>query len=147
MFSARSTDLKSPQWKSPHWPLPRQIPSSLIKFLIVGTFNTFAGLATIFLLKWRLAMTDAAANAAGYLVGLTISFSLNRHWTFRGSTSALPAAALRFVAVFVAAYLINLGTVLTLTGAAGVNGYLAQAAGVLPYTTVFYLGSRYIAFR
>jgi putative flippase GtrA len=126
--------------------LPRVISLSLIKFLLVGVVNTLGGLSTICLLKWLLEANDAAANAGGYFIGLMISFTLNRQWTFGHSGAVMPAAA-RFVAVFAVAYLANLGTVLTLIQQFGVNGYLAQAIGVLPYTTLFYLGSRYVAFR
>jgi hypothetical protein len=28
-----------------------------------------------------------------------------------------------------------------------VNAYAAQAAGIVPYTALFYLGSRFLAFR
>jgi putative flippase GtrA len=125
---------------------PQRVPISLIKFLLVGVINTLVGLSTIYLLKWLSGTTDAVANAGGYLVGLTISFTLNRRWTFRHVGAVLPAAV-RFGAVFAVAYLANLGTVLTLIHLFGINGYLAQAAGVPPYTTLFYLGSRYAAFR
>jgi putative flippase GtrA len=123
-----------------------RIPTSLIKFILVGVINTLVGLSTIYLLKWFLGATDAIANAGGYLVGLTVSFTLNRQWTFRHVGAVLPAAA-RFITAFAIAYVANLGTVLTLIHQFEINGYLAQAAGVLPYTTLFYLLSRYTVFR
>jgi polyisoprenyl-phosphate glycosyltransferase len=122
------------------------VPLSLLKFLLVGSVNTLVGISAIYLLKWLMEASDAAANAGGYLVGLTASFTLNRRWTFRHAGALLPAAT-RFIAVFAVAYVANLFTVLTLIQEFGINGYLAQAMGVLPYTTLFYLGSRHIAFR
>ena len=116
-----------------------------IKFLLVGVVNTAVGLAIIYGLKW-LRRSDVTANILGYLCGLMVSFTLNRNWTFRHAGTILPAA-LRFLLVFAVAYLANLGTVLGLIRLLGVNGYVAQTLGIIPYTTLFYLGSRYVAFR
>lgn len=121
-------------------------PASLVRFLLVGVANTLVGLSTIYLAKWLGGVGDSLANACGYAVGLVVSFVLNRNWTFRHTGAVLPAA-LRWLMVFVIAYTANLGTVLTLIHEFGINGYLAQALGVPPYTALFYLGSRYFAFR
>jgi putative flippase GtrA len=117
-----------------------------VRFVLVGIVNTFVGLSVIYLLKWSVALGDVGANAVGYVVGLAVSFVLNRNWTFRHSGKVMPAVA-RFVMVFAVAYAVNLATVLTLIKLAGVNAYLAQALGVPPYTILFFLGSRYFAFR
>jgi hypothetical protein len=80
-----------------------------------------------------------------YGAGLVLSFTLNRNWTFQHAGRIAPAA-IKFAAVFVVAYLINLATVLVLIHNAGINAFVAQASGIPPYTALFYLGSRYIAF-
>lgn len=116
-----------------------------VRFALVGAANTAVGLAAIYSCK-LLGASDVVANMGGYGIGLTLSFVLNRNWSFRHAGAVAPAIA-RFAAIFAAAYAFNLGTVLALTQRFGVNGYLAQAAGVLPYVTLFYLGSRYIVFR
>jgi putative flippase GtrA len=126
--------------------LTTHLPASLVRFLLVGIANTLVGLSVIYLIKWFSAVGDALANACGYAIGLMVSFMLNRNWTFRHSGAILPAAV-RFFIVFAIAYIANLGTVLTLVHRFGINGYLAQLLGVPPYTALFYLGSRYVAFR
>ena len=117
-----------------------------LKFVIAGVANTFVGLLVIYLCKWLLGFSDALANISGYVIGLAVSFFLNRGWTFRHSGAVLPALA-RFLLIFVLAYLLNLATVLIAINSFGVNSYLAQAFGIAPYTVFFYLGSRYFAFR
>lgn len=106
--------------------------------------NTVVGLGTTYACKYLGGMGDVPANMVGYAVGLTHSFLWNRHWTFAHAGAALPAAA-RFVLVFLVAYAVNL---LVVIGAirAGVNTYVAQAAGIFPYTALLYLGSRFLAF-
>jgi len=119
---------------------------SLLKFLIVGVLNSTVGLAVIFLAKWLGAMGDIAANLLGYGVGLTVSFALNRGWTFRHAGSAVPAA-LRFTAVIAVAYGLNLATVMLAIHGLHIDSYLAQAAGIVPYTALTFVSLRYYAFR
>ena len=116
-----------------------------IKFAVVDIANTLAGLSVIYLCKWLLGFGDVIANSCGYSIGLALSFMLNRGWTFRHSGPVLPALV-RFLAIFVLAYLSNLATVLVAIKSLEVNSYLAQTGGVLPYTLIFFFGSRYIAF-
>lgn len=123
------------------------VPSgrSFVRFVLVGILNTGVGLALIFAAKWLLGWGDLASNVFGYAVGLAVSFVLNRNWSFEHRGAASPAL-LRFLAVFLAAYSTNLITVFGLKDLAQMNAYLAQAAGVIPYTILFYLGSRAFVF-
>ena len=116
------------------------------RFLGVGAANTLIGLGMIYACKRLLGFGDVLANVSGYAVGLTIGFMLNRHWTF-GHTGNARVAALRFLAVFGVAYSVNLLCVLLAIRAAGIDDYVSQAIGILPYTAIFYLGSRLYAFR
>ncbi len=120
------------------------IDHSAVRFGVVGALNTAAGLAVILGAKALLGAPDVAANAAGYGAGVLLSFGLNRRWTFRYAGRIGPAL-LRFLIVLAAAYLANLVTVLAALRA-GLDSYLAQAAGVLPYAIVAYLGCQRIAF-
>lgn len=112
---------------------------------MVGVLNTLVGLLVIYGCKWIWGLGDAPANAIGYLVALANSFYLNRTWTFASHGAVLPAM-LRFLIVFLLAYLVNLLVVLAMVHQLGVNGYLAQAVGIGPYTVLSYLGSRHYVF-
>lgn len=114
------------------------------RYLLVGGANTIAGLLIIYGCKWFLGLGDIKANLIGYLCGFVLSFVLNKQWTFRFTGDALPAL-MRFTAVTLVAYLANISTVLLLVSV-GVDSYLAQALGIIPYTIVGYLGSRFFAF-
>lgn len=117
-----------------------------VRFVIVGGINTTVGLLTIWLLKWLGGLGDFTANLCGYALGVCVSFLLNRSWTFSFKGAWLPSVA-RFLVVVGIAYLANLGVVLPLVQKFGMNGYVAQIFGIPPYTILFYLGSRYFAFR
>jgi putative flippase GtrA len=116
-----------------------------LRFGLVGVLNTVVGLAIIFAAKAFLGLGDLAANLLGYGLGLVCSFVLNRSWTFRHEGRAF-AALLRFGIAFAVAYGLNLFTVFGLRDAMGVNSYVAQAGGVIPYTISFYLLSAYYVF-
>jgi len=115
------------------------------KFVAVGVFNTTIGLACIFAAKAFLGWGDLAANVSGYAVGLATSFMLNRTWTFRDRGRVSPAL-LRFLGAFLLAYLANLATVFALRDLVGVDSYVAQALGIVPYTGLFFMVSRALVF-
>ncbi len=122
------------------------IPETAVRYVLVGVANTIVGLSVIYAAMYFLHFSDALANSMGYLVGVIVSFVLNRNWTFAHSGSIAPALA-KFIGVLVVAYFANLATVLALIDVLGFNRYVAQAIGVLPYTALGYFGSRYFAFR
>ena len=122
----------------------RVIKRSLTRFGIVGIINTIAGLTIIFAAKWLGELGDVVANLVGYGAGAIISFTLNGRWTF-GYDGARGAAFVRFIAVLAVAYVLNLLTVL---GALrlGLNSYVAQALGIVPYFAFSYLASKHLVF-
>lgn len=121
--------------------LDRTVP----KFLAVGVANTIVGLGVIYAMKLFASADDISANIVGYAVGLAFSFVVNRRWTFAARGDAL-GSLLRFLAIFALAYPANLAAVLMLINV-GVDPYWSQALGVVPYTVIFYVGSRWYAFR
>jgi len=115
----------------------------LVRFLIVGALNSAIGLAIIWF-AMAAGVTNAAANAIGYAVGVIVSFALNRRFTFAHRGDWRPAL-LRWLAVFAVAWPANL-IVMLLAVRAGVEPHLAQLAGVATYTVLSYLGARRFAF-
>jgi putative flippase GtrA len=115
------------------------------RFAVVGAANTIAGLALIFACKAFLGLGDVAANFIGYAIALLIGFALNKRWTFDYGGPAAGAFG-RYLLVLLVAYLANLCVTLFAIRVMQMNGYLAQAAGVLPYAITGYLGSRFFAF-
>lgn len=118
---------------------------ALVRFLVIGVANTLVGLAAIYVAMYFMGMGDVAANAFGYAVGIMLGFMLNKSWTFKNGDGLLQSLA-RYVLVLVVAYSANLAAVLLASKNLQINSYLAQAVGILPYTVIGYLGSRYFAF-
>jgi putative flippase GtrA len=116
-----------------------------LRFALVGMVNTLVGLLVIYAAKWVGRLPDLPANLLGYLAGFAVSYTLNARWTFafRGRHGV---AAPRFVLVILVAYLANIATVFAAIGLA-VNSYIAQAAGIVPYAVIGYLGTALFVFR
>lgn len=118
----------------------------LVRFLIVGVANTLVGIGTIYAAMYFLGFDIVYANILGYTIGVIQSFLLNKRWTFDSSDRAL-SSFIRFLLVLAVAYGANLVTVVVANTAFEVNPYIAQALGIIPYTSTGYLGSRYFVFR
>jgi polyisoprenyl-phosphate glycosyltransferase len=119
---------------------------TLIRYLLVGVVNTLVGLSTIYLAMYFLQMNLASSNAFGYTIGIMVSFVLNKKWTFDNQDHVV-YSFLRYLLVLLVAYVANLATVLFADSHFDLNPYLSQALGIIPYTTIGFLGSRYFAFR
>ena len=116
-----------------------------VRFLLTGAANTLVGVAVIFGLKWIFDANDYLANALGYLTGLLVSFMGNARWTFSFEGPRAPAVA-RFVVLVAIAYLANLGGLFVAKYWIGMNSYLAQLAGIVPYAAFMYLGMKHFVF-
>lgn len=117
----------------------------LIRFGLVGLINTFAGLCVIYLLM-AVQVNAYAANLIGYAVGLTLSFSLNRRWTFRSNHKLDIRLLSRFTIAVAVSYLANLGVVHAVIQSLR-NEYLAQLLGLPTYTIFFYIFCKFFVFR
>lgn len=117
---------------------------SIFRFLVVGIGNTLIGLGLIYACL-RLGAGDFGANAFGYGVGLIFSFFFNRAWTFSHS-GPIWQSAWRFALVFAFAYAANLITTFTLLATMGKEAFVAHVAGMVPYSTISFLGSRFFVF-
>lgn len=116
-----------------------------LRFATVGVINTLIGYAVIFTCMYGLGQDPVLSNVFGYVVGLVISFVLNRSYTFRSKAAAAPQA-LRFAVFFVIAYLVNLGILIWMTRHLGVGSAIAQIVAGAAYFIVFFILSKCFVF-
>lgn len=117
----------------------------LSRFAVAGAVNTVVGLGLIYA-GMALGLADGVANFVGYALGISLSFFVNRRWTFDHRGPPGPAAS-RFAVAVMVAYLANLATLLLTRDGLELSPWLAQAAGVGPYAVVLYLLSHFWVFR
>lgn len=119
---------------------------TLIRYLAVGVVNTVLGLLVIYAFKSMAEADDTTANLVGYCVGILFGFQANKRWTFSHLGDHW-LTLLRYLIVLGVAYIANLTVVLYAIDVLRINSYFAQAAGVIPFTIIGFLGSRYFVFR
>ena len=118
--------------------------NQFLRFLLVGFANTALGYAVIFGAMYLGGLTPELSNAVGYLVGLLVSYFLNRRFTFR-SAQRRSTEFVRFVLVFLAAYTANLMVLILLIRGLGIHAALSQViAGVVYIGTVYFLNKHYV---
>jgi len=86
------------------------------------------------------------SNVLGYIMGISVSFYLNRMWTFDIRSNNWGRDLLRFIFVIFVSYLINLSLVIILVEIYSTHTYLAQIAGIFVYSTVSFVGMKKYVF-
>lgn len=118
----------------------------VVRFGAVGILNSIVGLACIWA-AMMLGVLPLPANALGFGIGLTISFVLNRAWTFRDAVGAerprrWTETAPQFLVAFAVGWAFNAAAVWTAISTTTVSPYVAQILGVLVYSVAFFFMCR-----
>ena len=102
----------------------------LVAFGLVGIVGTGAHYLTLVMLVEALGVDPIGATTLGFVVGATINYSLNHHYTFKSQKTHLDAGP-KFFLIAIATGLLN--TLLVYMGIhwAGINYLLAQVATTL----------------
>ena len=80
-----------------------------IKYNLIGVMNTLITLASVWVMHQLLDWNLELSNFLGFIFGAINSYLMNRLWNFK-SKNRKRTEVIRFVIVFVAAYLLNLAT-------------------------------------
>lgn len=124
----------------------RAVLTSGLRFAATGVANTAIGLAIITLARKWAGASEYWANAAGYAVGLTVGFVLNRSWSFQ-TTRSLASTAPRYLLAFALSYAANVTLLYVGLEHTTLHPNLIQAAALVTYSTVFFLLCRRLVFR
>ncbi|MQB08266.1 GtrA family protein [Agrobacterium tumefaciens] len=117
----------------------------VLRFGTVGLVNTAVGLLAIYVLMYVFDTNLLIANASGYIVGLLVSFLLNRTWTFR-SDQRTTVVLLRYIAAALFSYSLNFLIVLYGDMYSSVNQFFLQIIGISFYTVSMFILCRYFVF-
>ena len=128
------------------------IDKTLLKFLLVGVCNTLIGCGVMFLLYNLAGCSYWVSSAANYAVGGTVSFFLNKYFTFE-SRGWSWNQVWRFLLNLTVCYLLAYGLAKPLVRAVLTGQSLrlqenaAMLTGMCLYTALNYIGQRWFAFR
>lgn len=117
-----------------------------LRFALVGLVNTAVGLISIYSILYFTNAGPFIANGIGYAIGFSVSFILNRSWTFEHEGAARHVLPRYFLVVAVA-YLCNFAVVYYVILFLEWNAYLAQPAGIVVYSSITFIGSKVFVFK
>jgi putative flippase GtrA len=128
----------------PHGHLAR-----IARFGLAGLLNGAASFTVIGILDLGLHVAPELANAAGYMIGVLISYTLSKSFVFR-STERPAATGPRYALVVLAAFLLNqavLRLALMVLGTGATQHAIAQLCGMSTYTVFSFLACQLWVFR
>jgi putative flippase GtrA len=138
-------------------PVKRRIPppyvtllAQFIQFGVVGVIGFVTDTAVVYAVRAPLGLY--AAGVAAYVVAVTVTWWVNRNWTFQGigNVGSMRRQWLRYAIVNIPGLLLNLGTYFALiAGSPLCNTYpvLAVAAGAVAGMFANFILSRALVFR
>lgn len=123
--------------------------SQFLMFGVVGVIGFLADTATVYSLRYSLGLYGA--GAAAYVVAATVTWLLNRVWTFRGQgTGAVHQQWARFLMVNLGGFVLNRGTyaiLVTFVPLCAAQPVYAVGAGAIVGMFLNFRLSRAIVFR
>lgn len=111
-----------------------------IKYNLIGVINTLITLIVVWILHQQLDWNLEISNFLGFVIGGVNSYIVNRLWNFK-STNEKRSEMIRFLVIFIFAYLLNLGVL------EAVKATLAPGGTFVSFANIFapYVKSGYIA--
>jgi len=118
----------------------------LVRFLLVGAFNTVFGYCIIFFCMYVLKIAPEASNIVGYAIALGVSYALNRKITFESSEKRT-GEILKFLLVFLLAYSANLLALVFLFRVLHLEKGVSQVLAGIFYVGVSFVMNKYYVFK
>jgi len=125
--------------------------AKLIKFLIVGVFNTLVGMAIMFGLYNLAGCNYWVSSAANYVVGSILSYFLNKYFTFQNKSRSWITIA-KFILNISVCCLLAYGMAkpavlwLLIGQTQKIQENAAMLVGMVLFTFLNYAGQRFFAF-
>ena len=125
---------------------------TIIRFLLVGLANTLTGAGAMFLLYNYFHCSYLFSTVANYVIGGTLSFILNKFYTFKSKNSGV-GEIYKFTFIVLFSYLIAYGSAKTITMLfihtypIDVLDNIAMILGMSLYTILNYYGQRFWVFK
>ena len=118
----------------------------VIRFLLVGIINAISGYTLIILLYSLLNFHFYLANFTDYLLGLIISFILNRKFVFKAK-GKIKGQFLKFLFSFFLSYFLNIFVFYICSEFINLNYYLALLIASFFYTVSFFILCNFFTFK
>lgn len=124
---------------------PPPIVGQAVRFAIAGGLATLVHYAILYTLVEGAHATPLLGSSIGFIVGVVVSFFLNRRFTFAQQTPLIASFA-KYALVYAVGFVLN-GFILQMLIGLGWYYFAAQAAATLIVLCWNFLGARFVAFR
>ena len=116
-----------------------------LRYILTGLLNTLATYITSIILLKIFKIYLVLSNFLGYLVGIFVSFHLNRNFVFRSKEAKIKKQFYKFICACGVSYFINLIFLILFSYIFQFNDYLSQILSMVTYSLSFYfLSNKYI---
>ena len=119
---------------------------TFVRFLFVGLLNTIIGYSIIMILFHLFGLTYGVSYFLSYVVGVVISFFLNRQFVFFSKNHKL-LEFFRFLIAFGVSYIVSYIFLYLFVEYQILGENIAFLGGMVIYSTLFYLLNKYIVFK
>lgn len=117
----------------------------LLKYGLVGVFNTLFGYSIIFSLMY-LGLIPELSNLIGYFFGIIVSYYLNKYFTFQKKQKS-KKEFIQFVLSMGIAFIVNFIVLFISYRIFNINPYLSQIIAGVFYTLTGFILSKYWVFK
>ncbi len=124
----------------------RKMNKTFIRFIFVGILNTIIGYSVIMVLFHLIGLTYGISYFLSYVIGVIISFFLNRQFVFSSKNHKL-REFFRFMVAFFVSYSISYLFLYLFVEYKILHENIAFFAGMVVYSTLFYLLNKHITFK
>jgi putative flippase GtrA len=121
------------------------ILGQLIRYGLTGVVHNVGGFL-LYLLATYLGAEPKLAMSVLFVVGVAVSFLLNRAWAF-GDSNPIAGSLGRFLLAYVFGYLLNLAALLLLVDRLGYPHQWVQGFATIAIAGVLFLLNRYFVFN
>ena len=116
-----------------------------LRYILTGFLNTLATYITSIILLKIFNLFLVISNFVGYVVGIVVSFYLNRNFVFRNKDPKIKKQFYKFIFACLISYLINLIFLIIFSYIFQLNDYISQILSMAAYSISFYvLSNKYI---
>ena len=116
-----------------------------LRYLLSGFINTLATYFTSIILLKIFNVFLVISNLLGYLVGIFVSFYLNRNFVFKSKESEIKKQFFKFICACLFSYFINLIFLIVFSYILQLNDDISQILSMVAYSISFYiLSNKYI---
>ena len=119
--------------------------NKFFRYVITGLINSLATYITSIILLKVFNLFLVISNFLGYVVGIFVSFYLNRNFVFKSKEAKIKKQFYKFIFACVVSYFINLIFLILFSYIFQFNDYLSQILSMATYSLSFYfLSNKYI---